>query len=424
MRIGELLLERSWVDQAGLSRAIAAQDKEKIRLCTLLVQRGLLDNDHAARALADQHGVPFALTRHLEQRDPLLAKLVPAALARQLCAVPIGRGKTGELVIAVRDPSEEVCAKLADACGLGVVVAVAPEGLLAKVVDIAYARMPSQPVRKVRAPSVVEEFEVDLNTGPVPTISDDEIPFASFNLVELDDVGVTKDFNQVSGQFPIVPRTMTPQPMPAQKRLGTDAENDLLIDAPRPASGSRPAIELPKPRPGTAPTGDVAPPRRITRELRVNLRDTLAELADATSRDDATEIAMAFVAVRWTASLMFSIKEGAALGHRGHGPNLTAAMIAAIVVPLTASSIVGAAHDAKKIVTTAGAGAIQARLTTMLGFPDTPIAAPILVAGKVASILAVGDPQGDPIGTDRTELEKLCAALGAAFARIITQAKQ
>jgi len=407
MRIGELLLERSWVDQAGLDRAIAAQHKEKVRLCTLLVQRGLLDNDHAARALADQHGVPFALTRHLEQRDPLLAKLVPAALARQLWAVPIGRGKTGELVIAVRDPNEEVRARLADACGLGVVVAVAPEGLLAKVVDIAYARVPTQPVKKLRAPSVVEEFEVDLNTGPVPKIADDEIPFASLNLVELDDIGVTKDFNQISGQFPVVPRTMTPPAMVPVKRLGTDAENDLL----------------PAPRPGTAPTGDVAP-RRITRELRVNLRDTLAELAAATSRDDATEIAMAFVAVRWTASLMFSIKEGAALGHRGHGPNLTAATIAAVVVPLTASSIVGAAHDAKKIVTTAGAGAIQARLTTMLGFPDTPIAAPILVAGKVASILAVGDPQGDPIGTDRTELEKLCAALGAAFARIITQAKQ
>lgn len=414
MRIGELLLERSWVDQAGLDRAIAAQAGTNLRLCTLLVQRGLLDNDHAARALADQHGVPFALTRHLEQRDPLLAKLVPAALARQLCAVPIGRGKTGELVIAVRDPSEDVRSKLADACGLGVVVAVAPIGLLEKVVDLAYARLPSQPVRKVRAPSVVEEFEVDLNTGPVPTISDDEIPFASFNLVELDDVGVTKDFNQVSGQFPVVPRTMTPAALPPQKRLGTDAENDL-------------PITLPQPRPGTAPTGDLAPPKRSTREFAArgpSIRETLAELATSTSRDDATEIAMAFVAMRWSASIMFSIKEGAALGHRGHGPNLTAATIQAATIPLSAPSIVGAAHDAKKLVAAAGSGAIQARLTTMLGFPDTPVAAPILVAGKVASILAVGDPVGDPIGTDRTELEKLCAALGAAFARIITQAKQ
>ena len=51
------------------------------------------------------------------------------------------------------------------------------------------------------------------------------------------------------------------------------------------------------------------------------------------------------------------------------------------------------------------------------------VAAPILVGGKVACIVAVGDPQGDPIGTDRTELDKLCAALGAALVRIIQNQK-
>ncbi len=407
MRIGELLLERSWVDEAGLERVLAEQQETKVRLCTLLVARDLLDFDHAARALGDQHRVPCALIRHLEYRDPELARLLPAALARQLLAVPIGRGKNDELVVCVRDPSDAVRAALADATQLSIVLAVAPIGLLARHVNAAYARQPTSqvpriPVRRATTVPPAEEFDVDMSTGPVPLIQVpqedyDSIPFASFNLVELDDVGVTKDFTQHSGQFAI------------PRRPPTDDDDDLPIEIPR--GVIEPAV-------GRKPTRDV--PRGPT------LRETLAELEHAKSSDDATEIAMAYVVGRWASSLLFMIKEGAALGHRGHGPNLSAAAVGAVAVPLGAPSIVSLAHDARKIAKEVppNAGAIQARLTNLLGLPDAPVAAPIVVGNHVAAVLAVGDPQGDPIGTDRAELEKLCAALGTAYARVIHTSKR
>lgn len=439
MLIGELLLERSWVDETGLEQALADQAASKLepeprfgtlRLCSMLVERGLLDFDHAARALGELHNVHPALTRHLRQRDPELAGLIPSALARQLLAVPIGRGKNGELVVCVRDPLDKVKRALADATQLSIVLAVAPVGLLEEIVAGAYERgqtpppiPPSSPrpvprsiPRKLTAP--IDEFDVDLSTGPIPALNepdpDDDIPFASFNLVELDDVGVTKDFSQHSGQFPVIPRTMTPV-----QRATTNTEDEL-------------PIELPKPRAGTSPNSviEAAPPRRITRDVPARsgptLRETLAELEHASSSDDATEIGMAFVAQRWVSSLLFTVKEGAAIGHRGHGPNLSAAAVGAVAVPLVAPSIVGVAHDTRKLAKEPppGAAAIQARLTNLLGLADAPMAAPILVGTHVACILAVGDPQGDPIGTDRAELDKLCVALGAAYTRMISSAKR
>lgn len=128
---------------------------------------------------------------------------------------------------------------------------------------------------------------------------------------------------------------------------------------------------------------------------------------------------MAFVAARWASSLLFQISEGAALGHRGHGASLTAAMVDAAAVPLGSPSIVNAAFQTRRLVTAIppDAAAVQARLTTLLGQPPAPIAAPILLGADVVFVLAVGAPQGDPIGTDRSELDKLCVALGAAYAR-------
>jgi hypothetical protein len=236
-----------------------------------------------------------------------------------------------------------------------------------------------------------------MSTGPVPLMRDepeahDEIPFASFNLVELDDAGVAKDFTQ-SGAFVVPP---PPAPPTRQPRLVTNGDNDLPIEIPK----------------GRAPT---APPRYPT------LREALAELERAKSSDDATEAAMAFAMGRWESSLLFMIKEGAALGHRGHGPNLSAATVGAVAVPLVAPSIVAVAHASKRLAVALphGAGAVQNRLANLLGLPDAHVAAPIIVGDKVAAIFTVGDPQGDPIGTDRAELDKLCTALGAAYARVI-----
>ena len=105
MRIGDVLLAREWVDPAALARAIAEQAHTGRRLCSLLIARGLLDHDEAARALAEQRGIPGVLRRHLDGREPGLAYLIPPELGRTHVALPIGRARNAELIVAVRDPS-------------------------------------------------------------------------------------------------------------------------------------------------------------------------------------------------------------------------------------------------------------------------------------------------------------------------------
>src|SRR5215216_4074503 len=99
MLIGELLQRDGLVAAEDLASALADQEIAGKRLCSLLIVRGLIGPDQAAKALAEQFGVAAALTKHLDNRDKTLAKLVPANIARHHGALPIGRLRDGELVI-------------------------------------------------------------------------------------------------------------------------------------------------------------------------------------------------------------------------------------------------------------------------------------------------------------------------------------
>ena len=108
MRVGEILLHHGWVDPTSLQRALAEQRHTGKRLCSLLIARGMLDPDHASRALGEQHGVAAALQRHLEQRDRTVVALLPGAFARASFVLPIGRSRTGDLIVCARDPRPDI----------------------------------------------------------------------------------------------------------------------------------------------------------------------------------------------------------------------------------------------------------------------------------------------------------------------------
>jgi len=259
MRIGEILLRNGWVDEQSLRQALVEQRDSGKRLCSLLIVRGVLDPDHASRALAEQHGVAAALARHLEHRERPLARLMPAAIARAHCALPIGRMRDGEVIICVRDPKLGQQEEYEHLLNKAVVIAVAPAQSLEPLVEIAYqpgttaefgvrfSRSSTQPAtapapppptasfasgteRPMRvsppatppAPSAadifaielepsdgaVEGIDVDLETGPnpvpaaspagdAPAFDPDALPEV-FTLTSLDDERVVKDPTQVS----------------------------------------------------------------------------------------------------------------------------------------------------------------------------------------------------------------------------------
>jgi len=425
MQIGQILVEQGWVEPAALSRALAEQRHTGKRICSLLIARGLLDPDNAARALATQHNVAGALQRHLENRDHTVAHLLPAPIARSCFALPIGRTRGNELIVCVRDPRPELHGVIATAVGRPIVLAVAPATQLEQLIKQAYDGM----ANRAAIPEEVS-FDVDLTTRPIEVLDDPAAggelgDMGAMTLVGLDDHRVTRDPSQ-SGQTmgpaprtttlsgPAVPRTTTNPPSALPRHPTALSRSSASMPAvPRTMTDnpamSRTATLLPR---MTAPSAGPRPPDPA-------LAATLAALARAPAIDDATDAAMAYLAGRFTHAVLFAINEGAALGDRGSGGQLTDELVHAIALPLSAPSIVQVAHDTRRPATGAPvtSGRIQDRLARTLGNPPALAAAPIEVDGRVAYVIAVGDGSGDADAA-AGDLERLGDGLAAAYRRL------
>ncbi|MBA3394578.1 MAG: hypothetical protein H0T89_18170 [Deltaproteobacteria bacterium] len=273
MRIGEILLSHGWVDEQHLLQAIAEQRMTGKRLCSLLIVRGQLQPDFAARALAEQHGVAAALQRHLDHRERPLARLIPAAVAREHGVLPIGRMRDGEIILCLRDPRSALVEHYEALLQKNVVLAVASAHSLDPLIEIAYAPgttglfevrikggttpPPTVPVnpppappppstfaagterpRPVAAPArsqpigdgaisngAAESIDIDLESGPIGVAStvpppSAPLPEASgempeiFTIVDLDDSRVDKDPSQVGKNAVALPPSTAPPRSP------------------------------------------------------------------------------------------------------------------------------------------------------------------------------------------------------------------
>ena len=183
MRIGEILVAQNLLRAPELARALAEQKQTGRRLCSMLIARGQLDFDLAARALSSQKGVPCALHKHLELRDRDLAHKIPSELARSCCALPIARTRSGQLIIAVRDPDPQLESALRQAAGANIVMIVTPALQLEQLVELIYGAVPT------------DELDVDFDTGPIaivlppkPDMSQLDPDSVELALTSLDDV--------------------------------------------------------------------------------------------------------------------------------------------------------------------------------------------------------------------------------------------
>jgi hypothetical protein len=138
MRVGELLLQRGWVSRQSIARALADQQRTKLRLCSQLIVNGALEQDKAAQALGDLHRCAAAMKRHLEGRDESLAALLTGDKARELFVIPIGRTSSGALIVCARDPSPVLQGKLAWMLDEEPVLAIAPASAIEALIDQAY----------------------------------------------------------------------------------------------------------------------------------------------------------------------------------------------------------------------------------------------------------------------------------------------
>lgn len=243
VRIGEILHRDGLVGAEDLAAALAEQAIARKRVASLLIIRGLVDPDVVARALAEQFGVSAALTKHLDNRDKALAKLLPANLARQHFALPIGRLRDGEIVLCVRDPKPHSQAAFERILNKPVLITVASAYALEPLIDetyapvvtqdfgVRFARPSTQPMNVPQAPPAPQSFAAGTlrpsQVHAVVAADDDDFDIDMdepagmpevFTVVSLDDAGVDKDF---SPHFDTKTPTVLPPGVGAPARQST-----------------------------------------------------------------------------------------------------------------------------------------------------------------------------------------------------------
>ena len=103
VRIGDLLIKSSLIDQNQLKEALAVQKETGSKLGETLIQLGFVSEEDMTECLSQQFGVPSINLAHFEI-DPGVIKLVPADVARKYSIIPVLKaGAT--ITIAMSDPT-------------------------------------------------------------------------------------------------------------------------------------------------------------------------------------------------------------------------------------------------------------------------------------------------------------------------------
>lgn len=187
MRIGELLLLQEKIDPWLLSHTLNEQGSTRQRLVSLLVSRAQLDPDDGALVLSEQLGYPAAMQRHLERRDASVLSLLPPPLGARWVVLPLGRARTGDVVVVARDPSPILAAALEHAMRTSVVLAVTPSVQLERLVRAAYGPVgaPEEPLPQ-SPPTLSEIGNVRLgDETPLPVRRPRTVSFMFKGLPEL-----------------------------------------------------------------------------------------------------------------------------------------------------------------------------------------------------------------------------------------------
>jgi len=101
-QLGELLLAEALITPDQLNRALEIHRATGERLGRVLLDMGVVDQEHVARLLSRQIGVEFVRLTGQPLSEDLL-RILPAALASRLQAVPIAKAD-GTLTVAMVDP--------------------------------------------------------------------------------------------------------------------------------------------------------------------------------------------------------------------------------------------------------------------------------------------------------------------------------
>ena len=123
-KLGEVLRERGHVSSADLSKAIEDQGGKVIRLGELMLERGLVAKNDLGAALTEVTLVPYVDCDTVEV-DPEVLKLLPYAMAKRLCVLPIHSEGKKLVVVMVEPQNLTVIDELKFSTGMNIVTRIA-----------------------------------------------------------------------------------------------------------------------------------------------------------------------------------------------------------------------------------------------------------------------------------------------------------
>ncbi len=398
MRLGKILTSAGLLSPAQLSEALERQATTPGRLGTHIIQLGMATADQVALALSKQHQVPPALGRHFENHDRKVAALLGSKVAVTHSLLPIAYSNAGgrKLVICFRDPHQiALLARLQNAMSVAIRPCVASELTIATYLDRYYDARPTYSLPAIEADSVDVDFDA---ATPAPPAPENEM----LQLVELDHEDVAK------------------------------AGPDIFVPAGNRPSAIRAAVEAAESGNLAVGTIDKAVAVVPTKtESRATLPSLLGAIEQAQERSAVIDSIMQFLRQRFAAGMMFTIKDGLAMGHRGFGGHLDDKdTVAALMLPLN-RSILGAAYDSQELWRGDPeqiSSVAQQRFLKLFDLGTVPgevVVAPVAVGSRVVCLLyAHGFGGGTLEEPDVEELQEVAHATQRAFARIIKNARK
>ncbi len=405
MRLGKILVSAGLLSPAQLSEALARQATTPGRLGTHVIQLGMATADQVALALSKQHQVPPALGRHFENHDPKVATLVGPKVAVTHSLLPIAYSNAGgrKLVICFRDPNQPaLIARLQSAMSVAIRPCVASELAIAIYLDQYFGVRPTYPMARTQVGAV----DVDLDeVTPTPALTPEN---EMLQLVDLDHEDVAK-----AGPDVFVP-------------VGN--RRSAIRQAVEEAA-TRASIEVKAVPKAVANEPNKAATRATLPDL--TLSELLSAIEQAEERSAVGDSIMQFLQQRFAAGMMFTIKDGLAMGHRGFGGHLNDEdTVAALMLPLD-KSILGAAYDSQELwrgnpeqISTAAQKRFL-KLFDMGKAPGEVVVAPVAIGSRVVCLLYAHGPNGSSLDEpDVEELKEVADATQRAFSRIITKARK
>jgi type IV pilus assembly protein PilB len=101
-RLGEVLRERNQVSAEDLNKAIQDQQGKLVHLGELMLQRGIVSKENLVSALAEVSRIEYVDCASVSIDDSTLS-LIPAAMARRCCALPLAVDGA-KLVVVMAEP--------------------------------------------------------------------------------------------------------------------------------------------------------------------------------------------------------------------------------------------------------------------------------------------------------------------------------